>query len=214
MNDFNEKDAVPIFAHRVGDVPGKHKICYQSAIDDIEIIHNAHSRDGFALGAVLAAEFIAGRKGVYTMQDVLGINKNSARRLVLDQLKYKLLHIGFYIDHVHAAGQIMYVERRYGIIAVRLNGFAHQDLSGEIGDRYVEIALDTQGIYIYFILGGVRLNVDRCESCCNIDCRWHLTAGYLHRFFQYVISVVSTPSRRVWAAESGTIPIISVLYCH
>jgi 4-hydroxy-tetrahydrodipicolinate reductase len=76
LNDFNEKDAVPIFAHRVGDVPGKHKICYQSAIDDIEIVHNAHSRDGFALGAVLAAEFVAGKHGVFTMQDVLGISKS------------------------------------------------------------------------------------------------------------------------------------------
>jgi 4-hydroxy-tetrahydrodipicolinate reductase len=57
----------------VGEVPGTHKVTYSSAIDDIEIIHTAHSRAGFALGAVLAAEFINGRQGVFSMKDVLGI---------------------------------------------------------------------------------------------------------------------------------------------
>jgi 4-hydroxy-tetrahydrodipicolinate reductase len=46
---------------------------YSSAIDDIEIIHTAHSRQGFALGAVLAAEFIKNRKGCFSMKDVLGL---------------------------------------------------------------------------------------------------------------------------------------------
>lgn len=73
LNDFNEKDGVPIIAHRIGEVPGKHKVTYSSAVDDIEIIHNAHNRDGFALGAVMAAEFLAGKKGVFAMKDVLGI---------------------------------------------------------------------------------------------------------------------------------------------
>jgi 4-hydroxy-tetrahydrodipicolinate reductase len=73
LNDVNDKEAVPIFSYRIENVPGKHKVIYSSAIDDIEITHNAHSRDGFALGAVLAAEFIAGKKGIYSMKDVLGI---------------------------------------------------------------------------------------------------------------------------------------------
>lgn len=67
-------EAFPIIAHRVENVPGTHKITYHSPIDDIEIIHTAHNRQGFALGAVLAAEFIAGKKGVFEMADVLGIN--------------------------------------------------------------------------------------------------------------------------------------------
>ena len=52
--------------------PGIHKVLYTSPIDDIEIIHTAHNRQGFAAGAVLAAEFMAGKKGVYSMKDVLG----------------------------------------------------------------------------------------------------------------------------------------------
>ena len=64
---------IPIVAHRVEGVPGTHSVRYTSAVDDIEIIHTAHNREGFALGAVLAAEFIAGRKGIFTMKDVLGI---------------------------------------------------------------------------------------------------------------------------------------------
>ncbi len=56
---------------REGEVPGTHIIRYQSAIDDIEIMHKAHNRKGFALGAVVAAEFLAGKKGIYTMQDIV-----------------------------------------------------------------------------------------------------------------------------------------------
>ncbi len=56
---------------RSGEVPGTHMVKYTSAIDDIEIMHKAHNRTGFALGAVLAAEFIQHRKGVYTMNDLL-----------------------------------------------------------------------------------------------------------------------------------------------
>ncbi len=66
---------IPVAAHRVGEVPGTHKVTYSSAVDDIEIIHTAHSREGFALGAVLAAEFLAGKQGVFSMKDVLGISK-------------------------------------------------------------------------------------------------------------------------------------------
>lgn len=68
-------EAFPIIAHRLDAYPGTHNVKYTSAIDDIEIIHTAHNRQGFALGAVLAAEFIAGKKGIFEMKDVLGINK-------------------------------------------------------------------------------------------------------------------------------------------
>jgi 4-hydroxy-tetrahydrodipicolinate reductase len=73
LNDMNEKESLPIFSHRVGDVPGTHSVTYASVIDDITIAHAAHSRDGFALGAVLAAEFIKGKVGVFEIKDVLGI---------------------------------------------------------------------------------------------------------------------------------------------
>lgn len=71
----NSQDEFPIIAHRIENVPGTHNVKYSSRIDDIEIIHTAHSREGFALGAVLAAEFVAGKTGIFTMKDVLGINK-------------------------------------------------------------------------------------------------------------------------------------------
>jgi len=61
-----------IKSERIDPYPGFHEVKYSSAIDDIQIIHNAHSRNGFALGAVLAAEFIHGKKGIFTMKDVLG----------------------------------------------------------------------------------------------------------------------------------------------
>jgi 4-hydroxy-tetrahydrodipicolinate reductase len=58
---------------RIDPAPGTHNVTWTSAIDDIEIKHTAHSRTGFALGAVLAAEFLAGKKGIFTMKDVLGL---------------------------------------------------------------------------------------------------------------------------------------------
>lgn len=73
MNSSSSADSLPIIAHRIEHVPGTHNIKYSSPIDDIEIIHTAHNRDGFALGAVLAAEYIAGKQGVFSMKDVLGI---------------------------------------------------------------------------------------------------------------------------------------------
>jgi 4-hydroxy-tetrahydrodipicolinate reductase len=63
---------LPILSERVDPAPGTHQVKYHSAIDDIEIIHTAHSREGFAGGAVLAAEFIRQKKGIYSMKDVLG----------------------------------------------------------------------------------------------------------------------------------------------
>lgn len=56
---------------REGEVPGTHIIKYSSPIDDIEIMHKAHNRKGFALGAVLAAEFAHNKKGIYTMSDLI-----------------------------------------------------------------------------------------------------------------------------------------------
>jgi len=62
---------VPIISKRIDPAPGTHSIKYSSPIDDIEIIHTAHSRTGFATGAVLAAEYIYNKKGIFTMKDVL-----------------------------------------------------------------------------------------------------------------------------------------------
>ncbi len=56
---------------REGEVPGTHIIKYHSPVDDIEIMHKAHNRKGFALGAVVAAEFLYGKKGIYTMTDII-----------------------------------------------------------------------------------------------------------------------------------------------
>jgi 4-hydroxy-tetrahydrodipicolinate reductase len=67
------KDELTIISKREDPAPGTHSIKYSSAVDDIEIIHTAHSRQGFALGAVLAAEFIYNKKGIFNMKDILGI---------------------------------------------------------------------------------------------------------------------------------------------
>lgn len=76
LNDANDARVLPVFAHRRDDVPGTHCVRYHSEIDDLEIVHKAHNRKGFAFGAVLAAEFlIAQQPGVYSMQDVLGLSQ-------------------------------------------------------------------------------------------------------------------------------------------
>ena len=62
---------IQIEALRVEDVPGTHTVTYNSNVDSIEIKHTAHNREGFALGAVIAAEWLAGKQGVFTMKDVL-----------------------------------------------------------------------------------------------------------------------------------------------
>jgi 4-hydroxy-tetrahydrodipicolinate reductase len=64
---------IHIEAKRIENIPGTHSIFYDSEVDQIEIKHTAHSREGFALGAVVAAEWLLGKKGVFTMKDVLGI---------------------------------------------------------------------------------------------------------------------------------------------
>ncbi|MHC0442634.1 4-hydroxy-tetrahydrodipicolinate reductase [Flavobacterium sp. 3-210] len=72
--DEAKKNQIHIEAKRIGEVPGTHTVNYDSAIDSIEIKHTAHNREGFALGAVIAAEWLAGKTGIYTMKDVLNLN--------------------------------------------------------------------------------------------------------------------------------------------
>ncbi|MBT2163261.1 4-hydroxy-tetrahydrodipicolinate reductase [Zobellia barbeyronii] len=64
---------IPIVSKRIGTTPGTHSIDYSSEVDSIEIKHTAHNREGFALGAVIAAEWIVGKTGVFTMKDVLNL---------------------------------------------------------------------------------------------------------------------------------------------
>jgi 4-hydroxy-tetrahydrodipicolinate reductase len=66
-------DELPIFSYREPGVPGTHTIKYESPDDSIEITHKANSRKGFAQGAVLAAEWIVGRKGFFEMKDFLSL---------------------------------------------------------------------------------------------------------------------------------------------
>lgn len=68
-----ESNAIPIISQRIEGIPGTHRIEYRSEIDTIELKHTAHNRIGFATGAVLAAEFLPGKKGIFTMREVLGI---------------------------------------------------------------------------------------------------------------------------------------------
>ncbi|WP_035650093.1 4-hydroxy-tetrahydrodipicolinate reductase [Flavobacterium sp. ASV13] len=72
--DEAKNNQIHIEAKRIGEVPGTHTVNYDSAIDSIEIKHTAHNREGFALGAVIAAEWLAGKTGIYTMKDVLNLN--------------------------------------------------------------------------------------------------------------------------------------------
>lgn len=71
-NDAQKESDLIINAIRLDDVPGTHTVTYTSAIDDIEIKHTAHSRTGFATGAVLAAEWLQNKRGVFTMNDFIG----------------------------------------------------------------------------------------------------------------------------------------------
>jgi len=66
-------DELEILSERIDPAPGTHIITWASDIDNIEIKHTAHNRKGFATGAVLAAEFLKNKKGIYNMSDVLGI---------------------------------------------------------------------------------------------------------------------------------------------
>ncbi len=81
MDRYNEWTAeanqqppdLSLTSERIDPAPGTHIVSYQSEIDTIEIKHTAHSREGFARGAVLAAEWLNGKSGIYTMKDVLEI---------------------------------------------------------------------------------------------------------------------------------------------
>jgi 4-hydroxy-tetrahydrodipicolinate reductase len=73
LGDTTNESELSIVSKRIDPAPGTHIVKYTSAIDDIEITHTAHSRKGFAIGAVLAAEFIFGKKGIFQMKDVLQI---------------------------------------------------------------------------------------------------------------------------------------------
>lgn len=66
-------EELEIISERIDPAAGTHKVKYYSTIDDIEIIHTAHNREGFALGAVLASEYIKDKKGIFNMKDVLNL---------------------------------------------------------------------------------------------------------------------------------------------
>ena len=67
-----QKEILPIISKRIPKVKGTHQMTYQSAIDDLEIKHVAHSREGFAGGAIQAAAWLVGKEGVFGMKDMLG----------------------------------------------------------------------------------------------------------------------------------------------
>ncbi len=71
--DQKSETTIPITAKRIENVPGTHTVSYNSDVDSIEITHTAHNRNGFALGAVIAAEWIKDKQGVFSMKDVLGL---------------------------------------------------------------------------------------------------------------------------------------------
>ncbi len=70
--ETEDKNQLEIISKRIDDVPGTHRVLYHSLADDIEILHTAHNRTGFASGALQAARFIVGKKGIFKMNDVLG----------------------------------------------------------------------------------------------------------------------------------------------
>ncbi|HEX8332034.1 MAG TPA: 4-hydroxy-tetrahydrodipicolinate reductase [Segetibacter sp.] len=72
-NSSANEDELEIISKRIDPAPGTHKVLYKSQIDEIEIIHTAHSRKGFASGAVMAAEFLKDKIGIFSMKDVLGL---------------------------------------------------------------------------------------------------------------------------------------------
>lgn len=66
-------EQLSIISKREDPAPGTHSVTYTSAIDDITITHTAHSREGFASGAVIAAEWLKGKTGIFSMKDVLSL---------------------------------------------------------------------------------------------------------------------------------------------
>lgn len=73
LDEKTSEENIPITAIRTPDVPGTHTVTYSSEVDTIDIKHTAHNRQGFALGAVIAAEWLHNKTGVYTMIDVLNL---------------------------------------------------------------------------------------------------------------------------------------------
>jgi 4-hydroxy-tetrahydrodipicolinate reductase len=73
LSPSSESKKLHIMCNRMDPAPGTHVVRYTSEIDDIEITHTAHSRKGFAQGAVFAAEFLSGKTGVFSMKDVLSL---------------------------------------------------------------------------------------------------------------------------------------------
>ncbi len=73
LDNASHENEIPITAKRIENIPGTHHVNYSSDIDTIEIKHTAHNRNGFALGAVIAAEWLVGKNGNFTMKDVLGL---------------------------------------------------------------------------------------------------------------------------------------------
>lgn len=71
--DDDSNGSLPITSKRIGNTPGTHTVTYDNVVDSIEIKHTAHNREGFALGAVTAAEWIIGKSGIFSMRDVLNL---------------------------------------------------------------------------------------------------------------------------------------------
>jgi len=72
-NKAETDDELPVISYRKGEEPGTHQVIYESGADRITLKHEAKNRSGFAMGALMAAEFVIGKKGVFTMTDLLGI---------------------------------------------------------------------------------------------------------------------------------------------
>lgn len=73
LNASESENEIQIDAKRIENIPGTHTVNYESEVDEISIKHTAHNREGFALGAVIAAEWLQHKTGVYTMKDVLNL---------------------------------------------------------------------------------------------------------------------------------------------
>lgn len=72
-SEVAQPEQLSIVSKRIDPAPGTHSVTYTSAIDDITITHTAHSREGFASGAVIAAEWLKGKTGIFSMKDVLSL---------------------------------------------------------------------------------------------------------------------------------------------
>lgn len=71
--DGEQPHTLPVIAHRIDEVPGTHEVIFSNAIDEIRLTHTAFNREGFAAGALYAAQWLIGKKGVFSMRDVLGV---------------------------------------------------------------------------------------------------------------------------------------------